>query len=242
MKYFDEGKEGIKVVMEEVAYSEQEITRELLKDAAYRFPQVQGDLEQWKHLYRALEKLTEGEAAKIVSTVKDENGFEAWRQLHVRFEPELEAQKNKVLTDLHDIDAANNIEETKLKVVELKVRIARAEDILGVAIQEIQKKTALLRIIDPITRQHTARLRGGFNEFYIEVMAFANNAGAGATKDVDKAHAVKEKNEDFEETYDYDYESLNAVGGGGKGKGCFNCGSPDHWKSECPYPPKGTGK
>ena len=59
-----------------------------------RNPNKIADLEKWKHLYRALEKLTEGEAFKVISTVADENGFEAWRQLHLRFEPQLQAQKN----------------------------------------------------------------------------------------------------------------------------------------------------
>ena len=82
----------------------------------------------------------DGEAAKVVSTVAEENGFEAWRQLHLRFEPELEAQKNVVLVELHTIPQAHSIEETKTKMVELRVRIAKAENILGQSLQEIQKK------------------------------------------------------------------------------------------------------
>ena len=34
----------------------------------------------------------------------------------------------------------------------------------------------------------------------------------------------------------------NKGGKGGKGKGCFNCGAPDHYKANCPYPPKGKAK
>ena len=84
--------------------------------------------------------------------------FEAWRQLHLRFEPELQAQKNIVLLELHSMTAAKTIDETKAKLVELKVRIAKAEDILGIPVQDMQKKTALLQVIDPITKQHTATL------------------------------------------------------------------------------------
>ena len=95
----------------------------------------------------------------MISTVPDENGFEAWRQLHLRFEPEMEAQKNIVLPELHNIPAATTIEDTKQKLVELRVRIAKAEDILGEPIQEMQKKTALFQVIDPITKQHTGALQ-----------------------------------------------------------------------------------
>ena len=244
-KYFDEGKEGIKVVMEDVARLEQEVTREVLQEAARNYPQVLSDLEQWKHLYRALEKLVEGEAAKVVSTVKEENGFEAWRQLHLRFEPELEAQKNVVLMDLHNIEVATTIEETKNKMVELRVRITKAENILGVVIQEIQKKTALLQIIDPITRQHTARVKGGFEEFYVTAMNFANNAGvaAGLASAPKAVNAVKDKAEDHDGHYDQyenDCETIDAMGKGAQG-GCRNCGDMGHWARERPKPLRGKG-
>ena len=96
-KFFDEGHEGIKIVLEEVATMKEEITVERLREAAQKCPSAVPDLEKWKHLYRALEKLTEGEAEKVLTTVTDENGFEAWRQLHLVFEPQLEAQRNAVL-------------------------------------------------------------------------------------------------------------------------------------------------
>ncbi len=64
-----------------------------------------------------------------------------------------------VLLELHSTPAATTIEETKAKLVELKVRIAKAEDILGSAVTDMQKKTALLQVMDPITKQHAATLR-----------------------------------------------------------------------------------
>ena len=55
-----------------------------------------------------------------------------------------------------------------------------------------------------------------------------------------------------EETYKWFDAEIDRLykGKGGKGKskgkgksdGCFNCGGPDHWSRECPYPPKGKGK
>ena len=67
MKYFDETKEGIKKVMEEVARYKDPVTAEVLRETARSYPQVLSTVEQWKHLYRALEKLTDGEAAKVLS-------------------------------------------------------------------------------------------------------------------------------------------------------------------------------
>ena len=99
----------------------------------------------------------------------------------MRFEPELEAQKNTVPLELHSIPVSSSVEETKNKLVELKVRIARAEDILGEKITDMQKKTALLQILDPITKQHTANVQGSskFDQFYTVVMNFTNNASSG---------------------------------------------------------------
>ena len=245
-KYFDESKEGIKNVMEQVANLKNPVTSEVLKEAAQNYPQVLSSVEQWKHLYRALEKLTDGEAAKIISTVKDENGFEAWRQLHLRFEPELEAQRNVVLTDLHNITPAKNIDETRSKMVELKVRIAKAENILHMEVQEMQKMTALLQIIDPITRQHTATMGlKAFDEFYTKAMLFANTNATiyGGTKEDVKSLDAKEKDSGANIDYDqnYDYDQLNAFGKGGYG-GCNICGDVTHWARECSQNPKGKGK
>ena len=93
-KYFDEEHEGMKAVMDEVAKVQIPVTKDILEQACLKNPAAVGDkFKRAKHLFRALEKITAGEAAKVVSTVGEENGFEAWRQLHLRFEPELEAQK-----------------------------------------------------------------------------------------------------------------------------------------------------
>ena len=238
-KYFDEGKEGFKKVMEDVAKFEKEITREVLTKVAADHPQVTSDLEKWKHLYRALEKLTTGEANKVIATVRDENGFEAWRQLHLRFEPELEAHKNSVLVDLHDLKPATTIEETKAKMVELKVRITSAEDILGIDLHDIQKKTAVLQVIDPITRQHTANARGTFQDFYTAIMSFANTAtGRSGGKEEGQAVAAVKEKEDYDNE---DFGEINGLGKGG-GDGCRICGDPNHGSRECPYNTKGKGK
>ena len=50
-------------------------------------------LFKWKHLDWTFEKLTEGEALKVVSIGAEENGLQAWRRLSLRFEPELEARQ-----------------------------------------------------------------------------------------------------------------------------------------------------
>jgi hypothetical protein len=246
-KYFDESREGIKAILDEIANKPFPITVDVLRDAGARHPHKIADLEQWKHLYRAIEKLTDGEAAKVVSTVNDENGFEAWRQLHLRFEPELQAQKNSVLLELHNMGAATTIEETKRKLVELRVRTAKAENILGMSVQDVQKKTALLQVLDPITKQHTAHMANDeFSSFYTKAMNFTNNASVGqATSGHAKALNEKEEEGGKEDAEgcgqcweDNHGGGLNAMRNGN----CHACGQYGHFQSECPSKGKGKGK
>ena len=127
-------------------------------------------------MYRVLEKMA-GAASKVIDIVAGENGFQAWQQLNWRFEPELEACPNTMVLKLHNIPAANTVEESTVKMVELKVRIARADNILGMQIRNMHKVTALRQVTDPIIKRHAETMNShDFNDFYMRAMSFANNA------------------------------------------------------------------
>ena len=65
---------------------------------------------------------------------------------------------------------------------------------------DIQKRTALLQILDPITKQHIASVReADFNKFYTMIMNFANNASMGNTIPEKSLNAVTEKEKTEEE-------------------------------------------
>jgi len=61
------------------------------------------------------------------------------------------AKKNGVLFEFHSILVVMSTEETKSNIVELKVRIAMAEDMHGTQFQEMQREPALLEVIDLIS-------------------------------------------------------------------------------------------
>ena len=64
-----------------------------------------------------------------------------------------------------------------MKIVELKVRIARADNILGMQIRNMHKVTALRQVTDPIIKRHAETMNShDFNDFYMRAMSFANNA------------------------------------------------------------------
>ena len=66
---------------------------------------------------------------------------------------------------------------------------------------DIQKRTALLQIMDPITKQQMASIReDDFAKFFTKIMNFANNASMGVTPVVEKnLNAVGETKEPEED-------------------------------------------
>ena len=50
-------------------------------------------MEEHINLWRLLRKITDGESKKFVMSVKDEDGFRAWKRLKQRFEPGLAARQ-----------------------------------------------------------------------------------------------------------------------------------------------------
>jgi len=136
------------------------------------------------------------------------------------------------------------LKKPQIKIVELKVRIPTAEDILGVQIQEMQKKTALLQVIDPITKQHTATLKQeDFAKFYTVVMNFANNASMGSAS-VKQVSAMNEKSDEKQEVQS-EAESCEVDGyinGMTRADQCNKCGKYGHWARDCKGKGKGKGK
>ena len=82
-----------------------------------------------------------------------------------------------MLLELHNIHGANTVEETTVKIVELRVRIGRADSVFGIQIQNMQKMSALLPVIDSIVKQHTVPMTSSdFNSFCIRVTSFTTNS------------------------------------------------------------------
>ena len=77
-----------------------EKTTELIDDA-WIAVHVPGQLVQMgKHVHRALKILTECEAHQVVETVAGNNGFEAWKSLHMRFGQSAASKQGQVVGDV----------------------------------------------------------------------------------------------------------------------------------------------
>jgi hypothetical protein len=106
----------------------------------------------------------------------------------------------------------------------------------------MQKKTALIQVMDPVTKQHTATIKEpDFNRYYAAVMSFANNAstgGGGASTSTKAVNSVTKKDENDNEDGDGD----GWLNGLSRNDQCHVCGQLGHWSRECPNKDRMKGK
>ena len=107
-----------------------ETQRIQIEDVGGDFDQVTQDEVQ---VWRALKGLTDGEARKVVLSVRDEDGFLAWRKLCLHFEPTLAAMQGRVIAEFGAMvtKPAKDTAETRRLVTELDQRKKLVEDLTG---------------------------------------------------------------------------------------------------------------
>ena len=111
--FLDEANPGMKDILTEVIKEKHIVDKEWIKARAGMFPE--SVLNDAAKLYRALKGLVEGEARKVLNSVKDEDGFRAWQKLNQRFEPGLAIRQGVVLAGFSGMVAkpAKSTMETK---------------------------------------------------------------------------------------------------------------------------------
>ena len=112
-----------------------------------------------KKIWRALKKLTEGEAKGIVISVKDEDGYTAWHRLAGQFEPSLVARRGEVLADISVMSRtlAKSLLGTKRLLNAFQNKRKLVEDITGVDLDGNHVLATLLGFVDGTTKQHTVK-------------------------------------------------------------------------------------
>jgi len=123
--YCQEHFDGMKELLEKVRKIETEITEEYFEFEA-------GDWwSKGEMLWRFLKKYTGGEARKVVTGVRKDNGWEAWRKLHLQFEPGLVMREAQVMSQFTGMvnRSAKNPAETRMLMVELEEKAKRVEEI-----------------------------------------------------------------------------------------------------------------
>lgn len=242
MDYFDNVNPGMRKFLMEVEAQVDPISDKWIEDKVQEHgTKVAGDKVQ---VWRALKNLTDGEARKVVNSVRSEDGFRAWQKLHMRFGPSLASQQGVVLMELSGMVSkpAKTPAETRALITEMERRVKRVEDITGEEIGEGHAKSVLVGILDPTTRQHTAMHHGNkstYEQLKKIVLEFVNNVArkddsamqvgrVSADDDGDTKHEGTEHEEDY----------LAAVGGWQQ---CYKCLGYGHLARECPSKGKGKG-
>ena len=94
-EYLDTMQPGLRDVLKDAEKATMEISATWLQDEAARHTTCTP--VNSVHLFRALRALTEAEARMVLQGVREENGFEAWRQLHQRFGLSVAAKQGQAM-------------------------------------------------------------------------------------------------------------------------------------------------
>ena len=121
--------------------------------------QLEDHAEKSEMLWRFLKKHTEGDAKRIVTNVEHDNGYEAWRQLNVHFEPELAVRQGHAMLQFTNMVAkrSKNSAETKTLLTEMEERSKRIKDLTNEAPSAGHTLSVILGILDLETLKFTAR-------------------------------------------------------------------------------------
>ena len=140
-------------------------------------------------IWRFLKKCTSGEARKVVCSAPNRNGWEAWRKLHLQYEPQFLMREAVVMAAFTNMVAtrAKNPSESKALLTELDERAKRVEEVTGEAIENRHRMSVVMGVIDAESMKHTSAHQGAKMRADVlqrKVIEFANLMSTG-TKAMD---------------------------------------------------------
>ena len=123
---------------------------------------TEGAWEQRSMVWRFLKTHTMNDARKAVTSTPNRNGWEAWRKLHLQYEPLLVMRGAVVMS--HSTSMVNKRSrspaETKTLLLELDERARRVEEVTGEPIGNNHRMSVVMGLIDAESMRHTAAFGG----------------------------------------------------------------------------------
>ena len=151
---------------------------------------LEADLEddawnQREMIWRFLKTKTTGEAKKVVTSASHRNGREAWRKLHLQFEPALAMREALVMASFTNMVSrrAETPQEAKALLLELDERAKRVEEVTGEAIENRHRMSVVMGVLDSEAMKHTAAFQGAKQRADVlqrKVIEFANLVNASS--------------------------------------------------------------
>ena len=178
--YTEETMPGIRRHLEKAKEGDEEVEEVDVDPAAW---------EQREMLWRFLKRYTAGDARKVVSSVSDRNGWEAWRNLRLQFEPAYVMREAVVMAQFTNMvnKRAKTPQKTKALLVELDERAKRVEEVTGERIENRHMMSVVMGVLDSESMKHTAQYQGAKVRADVlkrKVVEFANLMSTG-TKSMD---------------------------------------------------------
>ena len=183
MDYLDMTNPGMKDFLEDLEAQDYPISEVWLQ--ARGAPEITGERVA---IWRPLKALTGGEARDVIQGVSDEDGWQAWQQLHRNFGPSIDATQGRVLAELGSMAGkpAKTPSETRTLLLDMEKSVKLVQDVTGSGIDTLHKKSIVLGILDPTTRQHTTQYHGSstpYAEFVTKIREFVNSVAGSSGKD-----------------------------------------------------------
>ena len=141
---------GIREYLEKAKSEEEEVSEVDWDDAAWNQPEM---------IWRFLKRYTTGEAKKVVLNASQRNGWEAWRKLHLQFEPALVMREAVVMASFTNMVSrrAKTPQEAKALLLELDERAKRVEEVTGEAIENRHRMSVVIAVLDSESNRRLPR-------------------------------------------------------------------------------------
>ena len=128
------------------------------------------------------------------------NGWEAWRKLHLQYEPALVMREAVVMASFTNMVAkrAKTPSESKALLTELDERAKRVEEVTGEPIDNRHRMSVIMGVIDSESMKHTSQFQGAKQRADIlqrKVIEFANlmSTGTRAMDNIDIGRLEKQQ-------------------------------------------------